>query len=88
MPTIQIRCRSPRRDAGSPNRQSGWPCEFTPLHHGRRSCYGRTSRAPRGRATVILMGAASDGANLYAGTEAFFRHYQTIVEVDAIGGEL
>ena len=32
------------------------------------------------------MGAASDGAILYTGTEAFFRHYQTIVAVDAIAG--
>ncbi len=41
----------------------------------------------KGIKTLILMGAASDGAVLYTGTEAFFRHYQTIVAVDAIAGE-
>ncbi|HET7191910.1 MAG TPA: isochorismatase family protein [Pseudolabrys sp.] len=40
----------------------------------------------KGIKTVILMGAASDGAVLYTGTEAFFRHYQTIIAVDAIAG--
>jgi nicotinamidase-related amidase len=40
----------------------------------------------KGIKTVILMGAASDGAILYTGTEAFFRHYQTIIAVDAIAG--
>jgi nicotinamidase-related amidase len=41
----------------------------------------------KGIKTVILMGAASDGAILYTGTEAFFRHYQTIIAVDAIAGK-
>jgi nicotinamidase-related amidase len=41
----------------------------------------------KGIKTLILMGAASDGAILYTGTEAFFRHYQTIIAVDAIAGE-
>ncbi len=40
----------------------------------------------KGIKTVILMGAASDGAILYTGTEAFFHHYQTIIAVDAIAG--
>ncbi len=40
----------------------------------------------KGIKTVVLMGAASDGAILYTGTEAFFRHYQTIIAVDAIAG--
>ena len=41
----------------------------------------------KGIKTLILMGAASDGAILYTGTEAFFRHYQTIIAVDAIAGK-
>jgi nicotinamidase-related amidase len=40
----------------------------------------------KGIKSVILMGAASDGAILYTATEAYFHNYQTIVAVDAIAG--
>jgi nicotinamidase-related amidase len=41
----------------------------------------------KGIKTVIVTGVASDGAVLYTGTEAFFRHYQTIIAIDAISGK-